>query len=114
MNQVHHQIQYIEFLSQDFDRIKKFYTAAFGWEFTDWGPNYTAFAGQYVEGGFALGEPVTGSIMPIIYSDTVEKSLPAVTGAGGTITKNIFSFPGGRRFEFIDPDGNKLAVWIQE
>lgn len=114
MTTVHHQIQYIEFASQDFARIKAFYTAAFGWEFTDWGEQYTAFAGEYVEGGFGVGEPVAGSIMPILYSDNPEKSLEQVKEAGGTIVREIFSFPGGRRFEFTDPDGNRLAVWTKE
>src|SRR6056297_1481719 len=114
MTQIHHQIQYIEFLSQDFDRIKQFYMAAFGWEFTNWGAQYMAFAGEYVEGGFALGEPVPGSIMPIIYSDKPEESLQSVIAAGGVVVTDIFSFPGGRRFEFTDPDGNKLAVWTKE
>jgi predicted enzyme related to lactoylglutathione lyase len=114
MTTVHHQIQYVEFLSQDLTRIKDFYQTAFGWEFTDYGPEYTAFAGQYVEGGFAVGEPVAGSIMPILYSDGLEVSLEKVVVAGGVIVKEIFSFPGGRRFEFTDPDGNLLAVWTKE
>lgn len=114
MNTVHHQIQYIEFLSQDFDRIKQFYQTAFGWQFTDWGPEYTSFAGEYIEGGFGLGDPVTGSIMPIIYSDNPEASLEQVQSAGGVIVKDMFSFPGGRRFEFTDPDQNRLAVWTTE
>jgi predicted enzyme related to lactoylglutathione lyase len=114
MNTTHHQIQYVEFLSRDFDRIKRFYATAFGWEFTDYGPEYTAFAGQYVEGGFGLGDPVAGSIMPILYSDNPEASLEEVKAVGGVITKEMFSFPGGRRFEFTDPDGNKLAVWAKE
>lgn len=111
---VHHQIQYIEFRSLDFDRIKNFYTEAFGWEFTDWGPKYMAFAGTYIEGGFGFGEPVAGSIMPIVYSDNPEASLEVVKAAGGEIVLDMFSFPGGRRFEFTDPDGNRLAVWTKE
>ena len=43
------------------------------------------------------------------------KQLPvvfdAVMKAGGVIAKPIFSFPGGRRFHFIDPSGSELAVW---
>ncbi|MFT5832121.1 MAG: putative enzyme related to lactoylglutathione lyase [Candidatus Paceibacteria bacterium] len=114
MTTVHRQIQYIEFLSQDFGRIKKFYETAFGWEFTDWSPTYTAFAGEYVEGGFGVGDPVSGSILPILYSDNPEASLEQVRAAGGVIVLDIFNFPGGRRFEFTDPDGNRLAVWTKE
>lgn len=111
MTHIHHQIQYIEFVSRDFARIKAFYQTAFGWEFTDWGPTYTAFAGEYIEGGFGVGDPVPGSIMPILYSDDLEASLQSVRDADGKIELDIFSFPGGRRFEFTDPDGNRLAVW---
>jgi predicted enzyme related to lactoylglutathione lyase len=31
--------------------------------------------------------------------------------ARGSITKDIFSFPGGKRFHFVDPSENELAVW---
>jgi uncharacterized protein len=107
----HQQIQYIEFLSQDLPRIKKFYTEAFGWTFTDYGPEYTAFDGEAVDGGFALGTPVRGSVLVILYSDDLEQSLKSVEAAGGVIVQAIFEFPGGRRFHFTDPDGNELSVW---
>lgn len=28
-------------------------------------------------------------------------------------TKAFFSFPGGRRFHFIEPGGNEYAVWSE-
>jgi predicted enzyme related to lactoylglutathione lyase len=34
-----------------------------------------------------------------------------VLAAGGKITRDIFSFPGGQRFHFKEPGGNELAVW---
>lgn len=108
---VHEQIQYVEFLSRDLTAIKKFYQEAFDWAFTDYGPEYTAFAGNYVDGGFTLGEPVQGSVLVILYSERLEETKQKVEAAGGSITKAIFSFPGGRRFQFMDPDGNELAVW---
>jgi len=107
----HHQIQYIEFLSNNFDSIKEFYQNTFGWKFTDYGPEYTAFAGEGVPGGFAPGTPVKGSILVIIYSGDLEGSKKSVVKSGGSIVHDIFSFPGGRRFHFIDSDGNELAVW---
>lgn len=111
MKLIPNQIQYIEFLSNDFEAIKKFYQKSFGWEFVDYGSEYTAFSGQYVDGGFAKGAPASGSILVILYSDDLEEVRTRVEKAGGKIVKDIFSFPGGRRFEFTDPDGNKLAVW---
>ena len=107
----HEQIQYVEFLSRDLQAAKRFYTNAFGWEFTDYGPDYTAFTGDYVDGGFTTGEPSKGSVLVILYSDNLEMTKEKVEGAGGTISQDIFNFPGGRRFHFTDPDGYELAVW---
>lgn len=107
----HEQIQYIEFLSEELERIKTFYSEAFGWKFTDYGPEYSAFEGEYVDGGFTPGNPVKGSVVVILYSERLEETLEKVKSAGGKIVKEIFSFPGGRRFHFRDPDGNELAVW---
>lgn len=111
MKLVHEQIQYVEFLSKDFATVKKFYTEAFDWEFTDYGPEYTAFSGENIDGGFAVGEAVKGSIVPILYSNKLEETKQKVEQANGIITKEIFTFPGGRRFHFSDPDDNELAVW---
>lgn len=108
---IHHEIQYIEFLSPDIRRIKEFYTHVFGWKFVDYGDRYSAFSGQYIDGGFASGKTIPGSMLVIIYSEALAVTLEDVARAGGKITKPIFSFPGGYRFEFEDPDGNRLAVW---
>lgn len=107
----HHQIQYIEFLTNDFGRIRSFYEGVFGWEFTLWSPEYMSFSGDLAEGGFAKGDPVQGSVLVILYSEDLEASYQAVVASDAQIQKEIFSFPGGRRFEFLDPDGNHLAVW---
>ncbi len=109
----HEQVQYIEFLSKDIARAKSFYTKCFGWKFTDYGDEYCAFEGDYVDGGFTIGEPVNGSILVILYSEDIESSRNKVIQAGGTIVKDIFSFPGGKRFQFTDPDGYELAVWSE-
>lgn len=109
----HEQIQYIEFLSADINRAKDFYAKSFGWKFTDYGPDYTSFEGEYVDGGFTTGEPAKGTILVILYSANLEETKDKVLAAGGTIVKDIFSFPGGRRFQFTDPDGYELAVWSE-
>jgi predicted enzyme related to lactoylglutathione lyase len=41
-----------------------------------------------------------------------DASLAAVQAAGGT-AERPFEFPGGRRFHFTDPSGNRLGVWAQ-
>lgn len=107
----HEQIQYIEFLSKDLSKAKEFYSKAFGWKFTDYGDKYTAFEGDYVDGGFEIGEPVKGGILVILYSDNLENTKEKVQEAGGVIEQDVFEFPGGKRFHFSDLDGNELAVW---
>jgi predicted enzyme related to lactoylglutathione lyase len=109
----HEQIQYIEFLSKDLVQTKDFYTKCFDWKFTDYGPEYTAFEGDYVDGGFTYGEPINGSILFVLYSDDIEATKNKVINAGGNIVKDIFDFPGGKRFQFKDPNGYELAVWSE-
>jgi predicted enzyme related to lactoylglutathione lyase len=43
----------------------------------------------------------------------LEATLDKTEKAGGKIIKPIFSFPGGRRFHFSDPNGNEFAVWSE-
>ena len=108
----HHQINYIEFSASDLVEIKAFYTAAFGWTFTDYGPEYTAFNDGTLDGGFAKStSPADTGPLVILYSDNLEDSLTTVKDCGGNISKPIFEFPGGRRFHFLDPAGNELAIW---
>jgi predicted enzyme related to lactoylglutathione lyase len=93
------------------DRVKAFYSAAFSWSFTDYGPTYSAFD-EGLEGGFqADSGEVSAQPLPVLFSEDLEGTLAAVEAAGGTIAKPIFEFPGGRRFHFLDPAGNELAVW---
>ena len=108
-------IDYIEFPAGDLEKARAFYSAVFGWTFQDHGPDYCAFQDAGVDGGFyraPLRSSVSeGSALVVIYADDLEATLERVTGHGGTIVREIFSFPGGRRFHFADPNGNELAVW---
>ena len=109
----HHAIDYVEFTVTDLELAKRFYAAAFGWRFNDYGPDYAGIVGVERElGGLARGEEVrTGGPLVVLYSDDLDASLAAVEGAGGKVVKAPFGFPGGRRFHFTDPSGNELAVW---
>lgn len=93
------------------DRLKAFYSTAFSWSFTDYGPTYSAFS-EGLDGGFqADSGEAPAKPLPVLYSQNLEDTLGAVENAGGTIVRPIFSFPGGRQFHFVDPAGNELAVW---
>jgi predicted enzyme related to lactoylglutathione lyase len=104
-------IDYIELTAPDLDTVKTFYRNAFGWEFTDYGPEYTSFADGRLSGGFSVGEPQTGTVLIVIYATDLEDTEGRIKEAGGQITRPPFDFPGGRRFHFTDPAGNELAVW---
>ena len=110
-------IDYIEFPAGDLEKAQAFYSAAFGWSFQDYGPDYCAFQDAGVEGGFyrapLRASASEGSALVVLYADDLEATLQRVTGHGGTIVREIVSFPGGRRFHFADPNGNELAVWSE-
>ena len=108
-------INYLELPAADLDAIEKFYAGAFGWIFVDYGPEYRAFNDGFIDGGFYKSNQSSstenGAALIVLYADDLEATLAAVGNNGGKILKSIFSFPGGRRFHFADPNGNELAVW---
>lgn len=107
-------IDYIEFTARDLEAAKAFYSRCFGWKFTDYGPDYVSFEQSGVAGGFRRSpEPVRQGVLVVLYHDNLETVQSAIEAAGGRITVPIFSFPGGRRFHFLDPAGNELAVWSE-
>jgi len=107
-------LNYIELPVTDMAVSKTFYAAAFGWEFQDYGPTYAAITNAGIDGGLDAESdrsPSPQGTLAVLLSDNLEASLESVKSAGGKISKEIFSFPGGRRFHFVDPSGNDLAVW---
>jgi len=108
-------IDYIELPASDFDAVQTFYENVFDWTFEDYGPEYRAFSDGKIDGGFYRSVDVSntdnGAVLVIFYADDLEAVEASVLAAGGDIIKPIFSFPGGRRFQFTDPHGNELAVW---
>lgn len=114
MNQAdqNRRIDYIEFPATDIAETKRFYSEVFGWEFTDYGPDYTSFMDGRLAGGFdAAASVAAGGPLIVIYATDLAAIEARVRNAGGTIVREVFDFPGGRRFHFTDPSGNELAVW---
>ena len=105
-------VDYLEFPSTDIEETKRFYSEVFGWEFTDYGPDYTSFTDGRLNGGFVLATQVAaGGPLVVLYSTNLEEIKDRIVESGGRIVQEIFEFPGGRRFHFTDPNGNELAVW---
>jgi uncharacterized protein len=108
-------IDYIEFPTTDVAKTKAFYEQVFGWRFTDYGPDYTSFEDGRLAGGFWKKDgAVPGGPLVVIYGADLAAMEAKVRAAGGTIVKDAFSFPGGRRFHFTDPGGNELAIWSEQ
>ena len=108
-------IDYIELPARDFDAVQDFYEKTFGWTFTDFGENYRAFTDGKLDGGFYKSDnhssTENGAALIVLYASDLELTKENVISSGGKLVKDIFSFPGGRRFHFSDPNGNELAVW---
>ncbi|WP_444995649.1 VOC family protein [Aliikangiella sp. IMCC44359] len=113
----HHKINYVEFPVKNIGDTKSFFSKVFGWTFIDYGDEYCAVSNAALDAGFYLSnlsmKTEKGSALIILYSANLEESLQKVIEAGGEIVKPIFSFPGGRRFQFYDVNGNEFAVWSE-
>ncbi len=109
------EINYIELPTRDIPATKTFFSAVFGWNFKDFGPDYTANSGKNIGCGFyqssLCSTTQSGAALPVIYTVRLDDILEKVKKAGGDIVKPVFSFPGGRRFHFLEPGGNEFAVW---
>lgn len=111
----HEQINYVELPARDPAATRQFFESLFGWQFAEYGPDYLAFSGSGLDGGFFRSDrrarSADGSALVVLYSEDLESTLAKVEQAGAEILQPIFSFPGGRRFHFAEPSGNELAVW---
>ena len=95
-------------------RSRQFFNHVFGWTYTAWGDDY-ADTGSSGIGSGLNADPEHRSSMPlaVVHVEHLEAARAAVLTAGGELTRDIFSFPGGRRFHFREPAGNELAVWSE-
>lgn len=111
----HEKINYVEFPATNLEATKLFFTNVFDWTFEDFGPEYTAFYNEGLDGGFYRAELTSsskhGAALIIFYSENLEQTQAKIVAAEGIVIKPIFSFPGGRRFHFLEPSGNEFAVW---
>jgi Predicted enzyme related to lactoylglutathione lyase len=113
MQPTHARIDYVELPVREIEPAKAFYGEAFGWTFNDYGPDYCEFRDGRLTGGFARAHTVTpkGGPLVILFAADLEDALARIEKAGGSISRPIFAFPGGRRFHFVDPEGYELGVW---
>jgi predicted enzyme related to lactoylglutathione lyase len=108
-------IDYIEYPARDLEATKRFFKQAFDWTFVDYGPEYIAFSDAGLDGGFYQSDAVAssgnGGALLVLFSTDLAATQAKIEQSGGRILKPVYSFPGGRRFHFVDPNGNEYAVW---
>lgn len=121
MTHLHHTIDYVELAGgAEPGRLaatRDFYASAFGWTFTEYGPDYLGIRWSEGDGevggidGTVAASP--SGVLVLLYSVDLDASVAAVEAAGGAIVVAPYDFPGGRRFTFTDPAGNRLGVWAE-
>lgn len=112
-------LNYVEFAAHNLAATKTFFNAVFKWQFTDYGPEYSAFnqveAG--LDGGFyqapLASNTANGAALLVFYSRDIKAMQRLIEQYGGQVIKPIFEFPGGCRFHFTEPSGNEFAVWSE-
>ncbi|MBB3124776.1 hypothetical protein FHS04_002303 [Mesoflavibacter sabulilitoris] len=114
MKPTNNHINYIELKATNLEATKTFYSNAFGWQFTDYGDSYIAFESSGLDGGFEkTNQPIVNGALVVLYHNDLESIKSKLIQLGATISVDIFSFPGGKRFQFLDPSGNELAIWSE-
>lgn len=106
-------IDYIEIPVTDLEKAREFLAAMFGWSFQEWGPDYFSFNDGRLNGGLRHTDgpgPVSGVLL-VFYSEDLQRDVARVQELGATISREIFDFPGGKRFHFVDPAGTEFAIW---
>ena len=108
-------IDYVEIPVTDPAAARAFFEALFGWEFQEWGDDYLSFNDGRLDGGLRRSkEPASASgVLLVFYSEDLQRDVQRVTDLGGSISQDIFEFPGGSRFHFVDPVGNEYAMWTE-
>ncbi len=106
-------IDYVEITATDIDKTRAFLEQLFDWEFQEWGPDYYSFNDGRLDGGLQRNaeKAPAGGVLLIFYSEDLERDYERVQELGASISQDIFEFPGGRRFHFVEPGGTEFAIW---
>lgn len=105
-----YEIDYFELPVTSARDSSAFFTKAFGFGSQAFGDGYI----EVRDGGVLGGLNGTGeSKAPLIgiRTDDIEAAAAAIKAAGGTITRDVYDFPGGKRLFFREPGGSELLVY---
>lgn len=104
----------VEFPVSDAPRSAQFLKDVFGWSHEAYGPTYVdvQIGGEQNFGLQQDQAEATGAPLVVIEVHDLAAARQAIEAAGGVVTVEPFDFPGGTRFQFREPGGNELAVWV--
>ncbi len=108
-------IGYVEFPARSIAELQEtrdFFSNVFGWSYAMYGEDFADTADSGTFSGVNAENP-TPATLAVVHVADLQATYEKVTAAGGIITREIFEFPGGRRFYFEDPAGNELAAWSE-
>ncbi len=99
----------------DAGRTSAFFSQAFGFSAQAYGDDYIEIWDGGVLGGINgdSGDRRTAPVIGI-RTDDIEAASAAIVDGGGTITRPIYAYPGGRRLFFAEPGGAELMVYQPE
>lgn len=113
-NTRNNKIDYLEFKTNNIEDTKKFYSEVFGWEFKDYWENYTAFSNSWINWWFEkTNDEIVNWSLIVLHHDDLDLIKSKIINAWGEINVDIFSFPGWKRFHFIDNTWNEMSVWTE-
>ena len=104
-------IDYFELPTASMPASEAFFARAFGFGIKSYGPGYSEIVEGGVLGGLNAADERSTTPVIGIRTDDIEAARLAVEATGGTITRPIADFPGGRRFFFREPGGSELLVY---
>lgn len=121
-------VVYFEMPAEDKERMKQFYTKAFGWQMQQLGSEMgeyivvtTSELGEdkfpkqrgTINGGFypKTDDPLTHYPSVVIAVDDVSDSMEKIKNAGGKILTGPHDIPGvGKYVSFHDTEGNRVSI----
>ncbi|RBP62524.1 hypothetical protein DFO66_11431 [Brevibacterium sanguinis] len=115
---------WIDYVCQDLDTAKGFYSTVFGWDIIDQGPEFGHYhqilKGETPVGGFMRAMTMDGSPNPSIptswttylHADDIEVTYTAAVGAGAAaVTPPMAVGPLGQMAVVTDPTGAGVGLW---
>ncbi len=121
-------VVHFEFPGDDLERMKKFYTEAFGWKLNQMGPDMSNYITAQTDETDAQGmlkqsnringglykrsnNTLTNSPSVVLAVEDIAKASERIRNAGGKVLSEVVEIPTiGKYATFEDTEGNRLSI----